>query len=134
MAERKSFLLRMDPALWNDLECWAQDELRSVNGQIEYILKQAVQKRKGGKTQNLTAENAEGAEEAGDPCPRLKGEWCLETHSLLCHLLVNLGLHGLEHLTDGQLVKSLVVDADLADKLKLAVELADHCRIGVRPD
>ena len=49
MAERKSFLLRMDPALWNDLECWAQDELRSVNGQIEYILKQAVQKRKGGK-------------------------------------------------------------------------------------
>jgi len=47
MADRKSFLLRMDPALWDDLECWAQDELRSVNGQIEYILKQAVQKRKG---------------------------------------------------------------------------------------
>jgi len=56
MPERKSFLLRMDPALWNDLECWAQDELRSVNGQIEYILKQAVQKRKGGKNQNLTAD------------------------------------------------------------------------------
>ena len=47
MAERKSFLLRMDPALWADLEAWAQDELRSVNGQIEYILKQAVQKRRG---------------------------------------------------------------------------------------
>ena len=59
MAERKSFLLRIDPALWNDLECWAQDELRSVNGQIEYILKQAVQKRKGGKTQNLTADDAD---------------------------------------------------------------------------
>ena len=47
VAERKSFLLRMDPALWVDLETWAQDELRSVNGQIEYILKQAVSKRKG---------------------------------------------------------------------------------------
>jgi hypothetical protein len=49
MAERKSFLLRMDPALWNELEGWAQAELRSVNGQIEYILRQAVNKRKGEK-------------------------------------------------------------------------------------
>ncbi len=38
----------MDPALWTELESWAQDELRSVNGQIEYLLKQAVLKRKGG--------------------------------------------------------------------------------------
>ena len=45
---RKSFLLRIDPELWKDLERWSQDELRSVNAQIEYILKQAVQKRKGG--------------------------------------------------------------------------------------
>ena len=47
MAERKSFLLRIDPELWADLELWAKDELRSVNGQIEYLLKQAVFKRKG---------------------------------------------------------------------------------------
>ncbi len=47
MAERKPFLLRIDPALWAELEAWAQGELRSVNGQIEYILKQAVAKRKG---------------------------------------------------------------------------------------
>ena len=47
MAERKSFLLRMDPALWGDLEAWAQDDLRSVNGQIEYLLRQAVSRRKG---------------------------------------------------------------------------------------
>ena len=47
MAERKNFLLRMDPALWADLEAWAQDELRSVNGQIEYLLRQAVLRRKG---------------------------------------------------------------------------------------
>ncbi len=45
--ERKPFLLRIDPALWADLEAWAQAELRSVNGQIEYLLRQAVQKRKG---------------------------------------------------------------------------------------
>ena len=56
MAERKSFLLRMDPALWNDLEAWAQDELRSVNGQIEYLLRQAVLRRKG-QTATNTATN-----------------------------------------------------------------------------
>lgn len=44
--ERKSFLLRIDPELWLDVEAWAADELRSVNGQIEYLLRQAVQKRK----------------------------------------------------------------------------------------
>jgi hypothetical protein len=47
MASRKSFLLRIDPALWTELETWAQDELRSVNGQIEYLLRQAVLKRRG---------------------------------------------------------------------------------------
>jgi hypothetical protein len=47
MAERKSFLLRIDPNLWADMEAWAADELRSVNGQIEYLLRQAVLKRKG---------------------------------------------------------------------------------------
>ena len=47
MALRKAFLLRIDPALCAELEAWAQDELRSMNGQVEYILKQAVQKRKG---------------------------------------------------------------------------------------
>lgn len=44
--ERKSFLLRIDPVLWAELEAWAADELRSVNGQVEYVLRQAVQKRK----------------------------------------------------------------------------------------
>jgi hypothetical protein len=47
MATRKPFLLRIDPALLAELEAWAQNELRSVNGQIEYVLKQAVAKRKG---------------------------------------------------------------------------------------
>jgi hypothetical protein len=56
MAEKKSFLLRIDPALWSDLETWAQDELRSVNGQIEYLLRVAVQKRKGATAGNATSE------------------------------------------------------------------------------
>jgi len=43
---RKSFLLRLPPDLWKELEKWAADELRSVNGQIEYLLRQAVAKRK----------------------------------------------------------------------------------------
>jgi hypothetical protein len=44
--DRKAFLLRIDPELWSELEAWAADELRSVNGQVEYLLRQAVQKRK----------------------------------------------------------------------------------------
>ncbi len=46
MKLRKSFLLRMDPALCEALEAWAAQELRSVNGQIEYLLKEAVAKRR----------------------------------------------------------------------------------------
>ena len=44
--ERKPFLLRIPPELWKELEKWAGNELRSVNGQIEYILRQAVEQRK----------------------------------------------------------------------------------------
>ena len=54
MAERKTFLLRIDPTLWTELEVWAQDELRSINGQIEYVLKQSVQKRKGARNASRT--------------------------------------------------------------------------------
>ncbi len=43
---RKPFLLRIPPDLWQELEKWAGQELRSVNGQIEYLLRQAVEKRK----------------------------------------------------------------------------------------
>jgi hypothetical protein len=44
MKSRKSFLLRINPDLYEALESWAQQELRSINGQIEYILKDAVRK------------------------------------------------------------------------------------------
>jgi len=46
MATKKTYLLRIDPDLWNELQRWAADELRSVNGQIEYILRQAVKDRR----------------------------------------------------------------------------------------
>jgi hypothetical protein len=49
MEERKSFLLRINPELWRELEAWAADDLRSINGQVEYLLKQAVQKRKSSR-------------------------------------------------------------------------------------
>jgi hypothetical protein len=45
MAERKAYLLRIDPDLWADIERLAQAELRSVNGQIEYLLREALAKR-----------------------------------------------------------------------------------------
>ncbi|MFT3784105.1 MAG: hypothetical protein QM790_19025 [Nibricoccus sp.] len=48
--DRKSFLLRIDPKLWVELEAWAADELRSVNGQIEFLLRDAVKRRNGKDT------------------------------------------------------------------------------------
>ena len=45
MAERKAYLLRIDPELWAEIERLAQSELRSVNGEIEYLLREALAKR-----------------------------------------------------------------------------------------
>lgn len=42
--QRKSFPLRLDPELYRLIEEWAQSEMRSVNGQIEFILRQAARK------------------------------------------------------------------------------------------
>ncbi len=44
MAERKTMLLRLSPKLWDAISKWADDEFRSVNGQIEYILHEALKK------------------------------------------------------------------------------------------
>jgi hypothetical protein len=49
MPERKPFLLRLDPALHEALQKWADDELRSVNGQIEYLLRRALAESGRGK-------------------------------------------------------------------------------------
>jgi len=44
VAERKPFLLRIDPAIYDALQRWAADDLRSLNGQIEFMLRQALQR------------------------------------------------------------------------------------------
>jgi hypothetical protein len=61
MDNRKSFLLRISPELWADLESWAAADLRSVNGQVEYLLREAVLKRRGALARNNPAENEKSA-------------------------------------------------------------------------
>ncbi len=56
--ERKAFLLRLDPVLWKDIERWAADELRSVNGQVEFLLREAVRRRRGPSAGAAPAEAA----------------------------------------------------------------------------
>ena len=45
--DRKAFLLRLPPDLHAELQAWAEQEMRSLNGQIEYLLRDAVQRRRG---------------------------------------------------------------------------------------
>lgn len=58
MSKRKSFLLRIDPKLHAALERWAADELRSVNAQIEFVLRQAL--KKAGRLNNDTDQERRG--------------------------------------------------------------------------
>jgi len=46
MAEKKAFILRVNPDILKEIETWAGDEFRSTNGQIEYLLQQALFVRK----------------------------------------------------------------------------------------
>jgi hypothetical protein len=49
MVEKKPFLLRLSPELYESIRRWAESELRSVNGQVEWILREAVERKvKGG--------------------------------------------------------------------------------------
>jgi len=45
---KKQFLLRLSDSLWKELSAWAQDDFRSINGQIEFLLSECVKKRKKG--------------------------------------------------------------------------------------
>lgn len=49
MAPKKQIALRLSPELYNKLAAWAEDEFRSVNGQIEYLLVRCVKEREKGK-------------------------------------------------------------------------------------
>lgn len=44
--EKKQVLLRLAPTLWNELAAWAEDDFRSINGQIEFLLTECVRRRK----------------------------------------------------------------------------------------
>jgi hypothetical protein len=46
MAEKKAFILRVNPDMLKEIETWAADEFRSTNGQVEYLLQQALNERK----------------------------------------------------------------------------------------
>lgn len=43
---RKQVLLRLSPTLWNQIAAWAEEDFRSINGQIEFLLAEAVKDRK----------------------------------------------------------------------------------------
>jgi hypothetical protein len=62
VAERKPFLLRLDPAVHDAMQKWAADELRSLNGQIEYLLRRAL------------AETGRLPRDAGASRPRARGK------------------------------------------------------------
>ncbi len=49
MAERKAYLLRISPELWEELNRWAAQDFRSVNAQIEFLLQRAVDERRKGR-------------------------------------------------------------------------------------
>lgn len=56
MAERKSFLLRMDRELLDAVQRWANDDLRSLNGQIEFVLRRALQQEGRSPARRTSAE------------------------------------------------------------------------------
>ena len=59
MAQRKPFLLRMDQQVHEALERWARDELRSVNGQIEFLLRRAL--RQAGRLKRQEQDGEQGS-------------------------------------------------------------------------
>ncbi len=70
MAQRKAFLLRVDPALLESLQRWADDDLRSLNGQIEFLLRKALADagRAGAKGAEQ-AKQQQSPDEPGGPPP-----------------------------------------------------------------
>ena len=63
---QKKFLLRISPELWDELERWAKDEFRSVNGQIEHVLRDAAMRRKRTQKQEERRAHPPGTPEEKD--------------------------------------------------------------------
>lgn len=54
--DKKQVLLRLSPALWQELAAWAEDDFRSINGQIEYLLHECVRQRRKESKQSHNTE------------------------------------------------------------------------------
>jgi hypothetical protein len=52
--EKKQILLRLSPSLWEELASWSEDDFRSINGQIEFLLSECVKRRKKGKSPGIS--------------------------------------------------------------------------------
>ena len=65
--KKKAILLRIPPDLWDSLNRWARDELRSLNGQIEYVLRDAVRRRTGKPVDPNLGPGAEPAGQIDEP-------------------------------------------------------------------
>ena len=64
MPDRKSFLLRVDPAVLEGVQRWANDDLRSLNGQIEYLLRDAL--RRAGRAPRERKARADAGDGTGE--------------------------------------------------------------------
>lgn len=62
MSERKSYPLRINPAVIEAMQRWADDDLRSLNGQIEYVLRESL--RRAGRLKTTSAAPVEEADDA----------------------------------------------------------------------
>ena len=67
MAERKPFLLRLDPETFAALQAWAADDLRSVNGQVEFLLRRAL--RDAGRLAHRARPTATSRADGDGPSP-----------------------------------------------------------------
>lgn len=82
MAARKQYLLRIDPDVWTEVEKWAANDLRSVNAQVEFLLRDALRRRRGhvaalaeeSARATGAAEGAGAPEAAEAPAPRAPEE------------------------------------------------------------
>lgn len=64
MAKRKQYPLRIDPDVWDAVSAWADDEMRSANGQVEWILRDAL--RRAGRLPKGKGKGRHAKDDAGD--------------------------------------------------------------------
>lgn len=57
--EKKQVLLRLSPSLWRELVAWAEDDFRSLNGQIEFLLTECVKRRKKNSSRTEAADGGQ---------------------------------------------------------------------------